>query len=383
MGPIEVDTAARRYAVHVGRGVLDGLPGLLTSLSPSDVVVVSSPRVWALHGRRMTTLLGHRHAILVPDGESTKSRTWLARLHDAFLDRGLDRKGLVLAVGGGVVGDLSGFAAATYMRGVDWVGVPTTLLAMVDSSIGGKVGINHPQAKNLIGAFHQPRGVFADTSLLDTLPVRQVQSGAYEVLKCGLLGDAALFRALQRDVVDVEAAVAAACRIKADVVSKDEREGGLRQVLNLGHTLGHAIEAVTEYRRFTHGEAVGWGLIGAAALSRERGLLGPGEFSEVADAVDHLGPRPPLAGLSPRDILDAAGRDKKGRGTFVLPVGIGRVAVYADVARGEVLAVLKELFRRPTGGPRASSSWSRGFAGPGAASAGPSGRGGGSRPRRR
>jgi 3-dehydroquinate synthase len=378
-----VDTGARRYAVHVGRGVLDGLPALLTSLSPSDVLIVSSPRVWALHGRRVAPLLGRRRdPILVPDGESTKSRTWLARLHDALLDRGLDRKGLVLAIGGGVVGDLAGFAAATYMRGVDWVGVPTTLLSMVDSSIGGKVGINHPQAKNLLGAFHQPRAVVADTALLATLPPRQIQSGAYEIVKCGLLGDAALFRALQRDTVDVEAAVAAACRIKAEVVSKDEREGGLRRVLNLGHTLGHALEAVTGYRRFTHGEAVGWGLIGAAALSRQRGLLGPDEFTEVAEAVDRLGPRPPLSGLPPRDILDAAGRDKKGRGTFVLPVAIGRVAVHADVSRGEVLAVLKELARRPTGGSRASSSWPRGFA-PAAASAGPSGRGGGSRPRRR
>jgi 3-dehydroquinate synthase len=366
----------------VGRGAVKELPALLTSLSPSQVLVVSSPRVWGVHGRRLTSLLGRTTPILVPDGESTKSRAWLARLHDAFLERGLDRKGLVVAVGGGVVGDLSGFAAATWLRGVDWVGVPTTLLSMVDSSIGGKVGINHPLGKNLIGAFHQPRGVFADTSLLDTLPPRQVQSGAYEILKCALLADAGLFRALQRETVDVDAAVAAACRIKAEVVSQDEREGGLRRVLNLGHTLGHALEAVTSYRHFTHGEAVGWGLIAAAALSRERGLVTADEFAEIAAEVDRLGPRPPMADLSARALLDAAGRDKKGRGTFVLPVGIGRVAVHGDVLKGEVLAAVKELARRPTGGSRASSPWPRG-SGPAGASARPSARAGGSRPRRR
>jgi 3-dehydroquinate synthase len=177
--------------------------------------------------------------------------------------------------------------------------------------------------------------------------------------------------------------VAAACRIKAEVVSADEREGGLRRVLNLGHTLGHALEAVTAYRRFTHGEAVGWGLIAAAALSRERGLLTAAEFAEVADAVDRLGPRPPMADLLPRDLLDAAGRDKKGRGTFVLLAGIGRAVVQADVRRGEVLAVLREVARRPTGGPRAASPWARAFADPSAASARPSGRAAGSRPRRR
>jgi 3-dehydroquinate synthase len=321
--------------------------------------------------------------VLVPDGESSKSRAWLARLHDAFLDRGLDRKGLVVALGGGVVGDLAGFAAATYMRGVDWVGVPTTLLSMVDSSIGGKVGINHPRGKNLIGAFHQPRGVFADTSLLATLPPRQLQSGAYEVLKCGLRGDAGLFHALPRDGLDVAEAVAAACRIKAEVVSADEREGGLRRVLNLGHTLGHALEAVTAYRRFTHGEAVGWGLIAAGALSRARGLLTAAEFVEVADAVDRLGPRPPMADLAPGDLLEAAGRDKKGRGTFVLLSGIGRTVVHADVGRGEVLAVLREVARRPNGGPRASWPWAREPAAPSGGPAPPSARAGGSRPRRR
>ena len=205
-----------------------------------------------------------------------------------------------MALGGGVVGDMAGFAAATYMRGVDWVGLPTTLLSMVDSSVGGKVAINHPKGKNLIGAFHQPKAVVIDPAFLETLPARELRAGAYEVLKCGVLGDAPLFEALRRapeglrgwQGEPVEQAIAAACRIKAEVVTRDEREGGLRRVLNLGHTIGHALEAVTSYRRFTHGEAVGWGLVGAAAIARGRGLLGAADWEAIADTVDRIGPRP-------------------------------------------------------------------------------------------
>jgi len=270
----------------------------------------------------------------------------------------LGRDGLVVAVGGGVIGDIAGFAAATYMRGVDWVGVPTTLLAMVDSSVGGKVGINHPRAKNMIGAFHQPRAVIVDPAFLGTLPARQRQTGAYEVLKCGIIGDRGLFDALRQapaslegwDAEKLDEAIAAACRLKANVVGKDEREGDLRRVLNLGHTLGHAFEAVTEYRRFTHGEAVGWGLIAAAALARRRGLLSAPDFEEIASAVDGLGPRPRL-GLAPERVLDAVARDKKareGRVPFVLPTAIGAVTIVPDVTTGEILAVLDELAQRRT-----------------------------------
>ncbi len=187
---IPVDLGARRYAIHVGHGVARLLPELLRPLAGRSFVVVSSPRIWALHGRRIEKplrALGPLERVLIPDGERHKSRKTLDRLHDALLDAGLRRDGVVVAFGGGVVGDVAGFAAATYMRGVDVVQVPTTLLAMVDSSVGGKVGINHPKAKNLIGAFHQPRAVVADPSFLETLPARERQSGAYEILKCGVL----------------------------------------------------------------------------------------------------------------------------------------------------------------------------------------------------
>jgi len=275
---IPVDLGARRYAISIGHGLISMLPDLLAPFGGRRAVVVSSHRIWSLHGGRVEKPLRKLvslERVLLPDGERHKSRASLDALHDAFLGAGLGRDGLVVAFGGGVVGDIAGFAAATYMRGVDWVQLPTTLLAMVDSSVGGKVGINHPKAKNLIGAFHQPRAVVIDPSLLETLPPRERRSGAYEVLKCGIIADRALFKALARapiglagwERVDVENAIASACRIKAEVVEKDEREGGLRRVLNLGHTLGHALEAVTSYRRFTHGEAVGWGLVGAAWIA--------------------------------------------------------------------------------------------------------------------
>ncbi|MFI5183910.1 MAG: 3-dehydroquinate synthase [Vicinamibacteria bacterium] len=359
---IPVDLGARRYAIHVGHGVARLIPELLGALAGRRFLVVSSRRIWALHGRSLEKPLGALGTVeraLIPEGERHKSRRTLDGLHDAFLDAGLRRDGVVVAFGGGVVGDVAGFAAATYMRGVTLVQVPTTLLSMVDSSVGGKVGINHPKAKNLIGAFHQPRAVVVDPSFLETLPVRERQSGAYEILKCGVLTDRALFSAVAgapKALVgwprpEIENAIASACRIKAEVVEKDEREGGLRRILNLGHTLGHALETVTSYRRFTHGEAVGWGLTGAAWIAVRKGLLPEGVFDEIAAAVDHLGHRPRVSDLESRDILEALGRDKKsraGRTPFVLPTAIGEVTIRDDVGPADVRHALRVMASRET-----------------------------------
>jgi 3-dehydroquinate synthase len=365
---IPVELGPRRYVVSVGHGLTATLESRLGSFRGRRMVVVASRRVWALHGRRLRRSLLHLgpfHLALIPDGERYKTRATLERLYTALLRAGLGRDGFVLAFGGGVVGDVAGFAAATYMRGIDWVVLPTTLLAMVDSAIGGKVGVNLREAKNLVGAFHQPRAVVADTALLSTLPRRELRSGAYEVLKCGLLGDRALVEALARapadlgrwDAADLESAVAAACRIKAEVVGKDEREADLRRVLNLGHTLGHALEAATRYRRFTHGEAVGWGLVGASWIARRRGLLDEASHDAIARAVDGLGPRPRLSDIAHARILHALGRDKKaraGRIVFVLPTGIGRVTVCDDVSRAEVRHALGALAaREPARSPAA------------------------------
>ncbi len=307
MREIRVAVPDRPYVVHIERGASASLGRLLAPLGRSRLAVVSSPTIWEKHRDRIRPGLADLAwtEVLVADGERQKNARTLERLYDAFVTARLGRDGLVVAIGGGVIGDVAGFAAATYMRGVDWVGVPTTLLAMVDSSVGGKVGINHPRAKNMIGAFHQPRAVIVDPAFLGTLPARQRQTGAYEVLKCGIIGDRGLFDALP-------------------------------------------FEAVTEYRRFTHGEAVGWGLIAAAALARRRGLLSAPDFEEIASAVDGLGPRPRL-GLAPERVLDAVARDKKareGRVPFILPTAIGAVTIVPDVTTGEILAVLDELAQR-------------------------------------
>jgi 3-dehydroquinate synthase len=360
MSTIPVELGERRYAITIGRDVLRRLPDLLPRRRGGRIVVVASRRVWKLQRAilaRPLEALQTGAPLLIPDGERFKGRATLDRLYDGFLARGLGRDGLVLAVGGGVVGDLAGFAAASYMRGVDWAVVPTTLLAMVDSSIGGKVAMNHARAKNLVGAFHQPRAVVVDPAFLDTLPPREIQSGAYEVLKAGILGNPALFEAMEKaparllgwDPGALDAAIASACRIKAEVVSGDEREGGRRHALNLGHTLGHAFEAVTRYRRFTHGEAVGWGLLAVSIIAHGRGVLDAADFKRIAAAVDRLGPRPRVSNLRPGPLVEALAHDKKsraGRTVFVLPTAIGRVEVKDDVTTEEVRAALRALAAR-------------------------------------
>jgi 3-dehydroquinate synthase len=357
---IPVDLGEKSYPIAIGHGLLSSIPQLLAPFKGRRFAVVSNHRVWSLHGSRVEKplrKLGGVTRVLIPDGERYKTRETLATVYDAFLEEGLQRDAVVVAFGGGCVGDLAGFAAATYMRGLIWVQVPTTLLAMVDSSVGGKVGVNHPKAKNLIGAFHQPKAVIADPAVLETLPPREMRSGAYEVLKCGILADRTLFQALRAapagldrwSRADVENAVASACRIKAEVVENDEREDGLRRILNLGHTLGHALEAVTSYRRFTHGEAVGWGLLGEAWIARKRGLLAESAFDAIASAVDHLGPRPRVSDLDAADVLAAISRDKKGRAgkvPFVLPKAIGRVEIRPDVEAVDVRHALKVMASR-------------------------------------
>jgi 3-dehydroquinate synthase len=354
---IPVELGPRRYTISVGHGALGMLPELLSAHAGRRTVVVSNRRVWSLHGARIEASLrrlGRLSRLLIPDGESHKSWQTLQTLCDGFALAGLGRDGLVVAAGGGMVGDVTGLAAAVYMRGVDWVQLPTTLLAMVDSSVGGKVAINHARAKNLVGAFHQPRAVVSDPELLRTLPAREAQSGAYEVLKCAILGDRALFRAMAKQSgdlrrwgrADLDNAIASACRIKAEIVEKDEREGGLRRVLNLGHTLGHALEAATGYRRFTHGEAVGWGLIGASWIARARGMLAESAFDAIAAAVDRLGPRPRLSGIPAERILKALAHDKKaraGRVPFILPLAVGRVTIRDDVQRPEIRRALRVM----------------------------------------
>jgi 3-dehydroquinate synthase len=295
-----------------------------------------------------------RRPILVPDGERSKNLQTVGRVYEALITAGADRSVVVIAVGGGVIGDLVGFAAATYLRGVRLVHVPTTVMAQVDSAIGGKVGVNHALGKNLIGAFHAPRLVVSDPSLLATLPRREFRAGVYEVIKYGVIADARLFDHVRahraalfnHSAQELEAVVTASARIKADVVSRDERESGLRRILNFGHTVGHALEAATDYRRLRHGEAVAYGMIAAAAVGHARGVT-PGETLEaIRSIVAELGPLPPVADLKAAEVVKATKRDKKvvsGTLHFVAATGLGATTEITDVSDKELRHALKTI----------------------------------------
>jgi len=282
---VEVATPGGRYEILIGSGLLRE-PSTWASLpKASDGVIVSNPTVWALHGAALHDAIASSHRrvthLLLPDGEQHKDWSSLQRIYDHLLSHGCDRKTLIYALGGGVVGDITGFAAATYMRGVPFVQVPTTLLAQVDSSVGGKTAINHPLGKNMIGAFYQPARVVCDLGTLATLPRRELVAGLAEVIKYGPICDDAflgwieshLEALLERDPASLLHAVRRSCELKAAVVGTDERESGLRAILNFGHTFGHAIEAGLGFGTWLHGEAVGCGMVLAAHLSAELGLV--------------------------------------------------------------------------------------------------------------
>jgi 3-dehydroquinate synthase len=278
----------------------------------------------------------------------------VSRIYDALIRGGADRGSALLAFGGGFIGDTAGFAAATYLRGMSLVQIPTTLLAQVDSSVGGKVGVNLPTGKNLVGAFHQAAVVIIDPLFLKTLPRREFRSGLYEVVKYGMIASRTLFDLIAHDTAGVfdrkpevlVPAIVESCRIKARVVTEDERESGLRRILNFGHTIGHALEAVTKYRRFKHGEAIAFGMLGAADLAVHRGALAEDARQALADLITTLGPLPPIGDLPIVDVLAAVKRDKKvvhGRLHFVVATAIGVTTTVNDVTEDELRGVLERL----------------------------------------
>jgi len=310
--------------------------------------------VWGLHGAAVQQVLGDVSIILVPDGERFKTVRTTERIYDGLIRGGADRGSAIVTVGGGVVGDMAGFAAASFLRGITLAHVPTTLLAQVDSSIGGKVGVNHALGKNLIGAFHQPAVVVVDPAVLATLPRREFRSGLFEVIKYGMIASRPLFDRLAartrsifaRDGSVLLPVIAESARIKAKIVSTDEREAGVRRTLNFGHTVGHALEAVTHYRRFRHGEAIGYGMLAAADLATARGMLPETDRASLAALIGKLGTLPPVADLSIRDTLGAVRRDKKvlnGRLHFVLCTAIGATTIVDDVTEQELTATLVRL----------------------------------------
>lgn len=339
-----------------GRGVLLELPRMVSRIEQSgSVFVVSSPRVWRHWGARIERLLktSRRATILIDDGETAKNLSTVERACRDLVRSGADRRGIIVAVGGGVVGDVAGFVAASYARGISLIHVPTTVVAQVDSAIGGKTGVNLPEGKNLVGAFYPPKGVVADPALLSSLPPRDFRSGIYEVIKYGVIGDARLFdfleenmgKILRADRAALSGVIERSVAQKARVVSEDEHESGVREILNFGHTFGHALESATGYRTYLHGEAVGWGMIAASRLAVEQGIFSPGDEARVAKVIASVGPLPPWPHALPAQLIAAMQADKKtraGRLRFVLPDRIGHVRCGVEADEGMLVRVLRE-----------------------------------------
>jgi 3-dehydroquinate synthase len=352
---IEVNTPSRRYTICIQHGLTTRLGDLVRDARVgSRVFVVSSPLVWRLHGREMARALPGEDPIIIPDGERNKQLATVSRIYDALVRAQADRGSVIVAIGGGVIGDMAGFAAASYLRGIGLVHVPTTLLAQVDSAIGGKVGVNHPLGKNLIGAFYQPGLVAIDPALLSTLPRREFRAGLYEVLKYGMTSNRSLFDRVShgtkaifnRDPDTLVRVIADSCAIKAEVVSRDEREEGMRRVLNFGHTAGHALEAITKYRRFRHGEAIAYGMLAAAEVAVARGALAEQARQALARVIVELGPLPPIADLSTKQMLEAMRLDKKvvnGILHYVLATDIGAWTIANDVTEKELAKALRKI----------------------------------------
>ncbi len=385
------------YTVAIAPGLLRTLYPRLRKLTPGkspSTFVVTSPAIWALWHKPFLASFpkDKKPAVLfLPAGESHKRLATVESLAQQLACAGADRDSILLAFGGGVVGDVTGFLAAIYMRGIRYVGIPTTLLAQVDSSLGGKTGVNLLVGKNLIGSFHHPLAVFTDIDLLRTLPSAELRSGLQEAIKAGIIYDAKLFRYLEQntnkiiesksatqpslsaksalrkeqrtpnakgtdagaphldsgmwDSAALQKVVTASVRVKAEVVAADEKESGLRMILNFGHTVGHAIEAATHYRKLLHGEAVAWGSIAALHLSLNRGRITPEEFARMANLILRYGPIPPFK-ADPAKLVSLTSADKKkrsGRRAFVLATGIGRTEVVYDVTDAELLAATRAM----------------------------------------
>jgi len=357
-----VETATQRYPIFVGYGLLDRLGEKLKKVSSSRVaIVISDENVFRLYGDRVEKILRNAgfavNSFVVPPGEETKSIKSATEIYNFLIKKRVERDDILIALGGGVIGDLAGFVAATYLRGIPWVQVPTSLVAMVDASIGGKVGVNHHEGKNLIGAFYQPSFVLADTQTLATLPKRELTSGWAEVVKYGLILDTEFFEflesnagrliKLEQDVVSKT--IIRSASLKAQVVSQDEKERGQRIILNYGHTIAHGLEAATQYSHFLHGEAVAIGMMGAAKLSRKSGILPPSVVTRQQSLLQKFGLPTTFSGTGLAEIAKAMEVDKKTRAKeirWVLLEDIGQPAIRVDVPQQDVLAVLEELSQR-------------------------------------
>ena len=333
---LSVRQQSATYPVYVGRGVLEQTGSLVRA--KGRVFVITSVALRERFGARVASSFAAAELLTIEEGEANKTLVTANAVITQLLERGAKRDSLAVVVGGGMIGDTAGFAAAIFLRGIDLVHVPTTLLAQVDSSIGGKLAVNHEKGKNLIGSFYPPRAVIADTAVLDTLPPRERLSGMYEALKGGVIGDPSLFEMFEQRRLDVDELVRKAIRVKAEIVSADEREADLRRLLNYGHTIAHGIEAALQYEGLTHGEAVAWGMIGANAIAVRRGLLSREEAARIERTILAYEPSP----LPPMDraaVLAATEHDKKNTGSarvMVFPRRVGECVVVSDVTDEEI-----------------------------------------------
>lgn len=362
MNCINVNLPEQSYEIAIASGNLDNLGEQMSSLQlGKKILLVSNPTIFKYYGERAIASLKAANFEVVsctlPPGERYKNLNSIQKLYDAALENRLERSSTMVALGGGVVGDMTGFAAATWLRGINVVQVPTTLLAMVDSAIGGKTGVNHPQGKNLIGAFHQPRLVLIDPEVLKTLPMREFRAGMAEVIKYGVIWDAELFaqmeasknlnqhRYVKPELID--SILTRSCQAKADVVSKDEKEAGLRAILNYGHTIGHAVESLTGYRLVNHGEAVGIGMVAAGQIAAELGMWRHEDTQRQDALIAKAGlPTKLPAGVDIEGIIEALQTDKKvkdGKVRFVLPTQIGVVTVTDEVPSDIIRQVLGKM----------------------------------------
>ncbi len=361
---IQVNAGSANYPVFVGKALLPTLSRRIARIeNPSAsavlsrrVFVLTSPGIWSLWADAFLESFPHQDpptVLFIQPGEEHKRLRTVERLAEQLAESHADRSSLLIAFGGGIVGDVGGFLAAIFMRGIDYVQVPTTLLAQVDSYVGGKTGVNLQSGKNLVGSFHHPLAVFADIELLQTLPGRELRAGLFESIKAGVIRDPKLFAFMERhaaavlacDSKAIEYVVAASVAMKAEVVGLDERESGLRMVLNYGHTVGHAIEAATRYKKLLHGEAVAWGMIAATRLGLARETITAPQAARIEELIHRYGPLPALR-LPVDRLLDAATRDKKNRAgvrRFVLPSGIGNAVVVENVTDTELYAVAESM----------------------------------------
>jgi len=366
MAQVTIHVPPRPYQARIENGLFTRAGALLAELLPqsSRIFVLTVAPVYRRWGPKLLRSLkasGFKPQVLqMPNGEPAKRLETVETLAEKLVRLGADRKAVIVALGGGVVGDVGGLLASLYMRGIELVQVPTTVLAQVDASVGGKTGVNLAAGKNLLGTFHHPRVVLIDPGVLSTLPNREFRAGLYEALKCGIIGDVELFlrfeqnrdKILKRDPLELEWLIAASVKLKAEVVSADEREGGLRRVLNLGHTIGHALEAETGYRQLLHGEAVAWGMIAATHIALRVGRTDSVTAGRIADAVLSLG-RLPEVKVNTRKVLARLQTDKKTQDSvvhFVLPREIGKVEVVNDVPERAIADAMEEIRRLSRGG---------------------------------